>query len=54
MHSKKDTTKIMMNNKTNEIIEELFDTLKNRSQNNLESMSLSLTMFSYCIINVIK
>ena len=43
----------MMNDKAYEIIEQLFDSLKNRYQNNLESIkgSFSLIMFSYCIIN---
>ena len=47
---------MMMNDKTVRIIEEFFDSLKNGSQNNLESMkgSLSWIMFIYCIINVIK
>ena len=47
----------MINDEPDEVIEELFDLLKNRYQNNLEStkvVSLSLIMFSYCIIYTIK
>ena len=56
MHSKSDNIEIMINDEADEVIKELFDSLKNRYQNNLESMkgvSLFLIMFSYCIINVI-
>ena len=34
MHSKSDKIEIMMNDKPDEIIKELFDSLKNRYQNN--------------------
>ena len=49
----------MMNDEADEVIKDLFDSIKNRYQNNLESMkgkvvSFSLIMFIYCIINVIK
>ena len=58
MHSKSDNIEIMVNNEADEVIKELFNTLKNRCQNKLESMkglsSLSSVMFIYCIINVIK
>ena len=57
MHSKSDNMEIMINEEPDEVIKELFDSLKNRYQNNSESMKgsdLSLIMFSYCIINVIK
>ena len=37
----------MMNDKADEIIEELFDSLKNRHQNNLESMKGSKFVFDY-------
>ena len=48
-----------MNDEADEVIKDLFDSIKNRCQNNLESMkgkvvSFSLIMFIYCIINVIK
>ena len=45
MHSKIDNIEIMMNDKADEIIEELFDSLKN---------SLPSIMFMYCIRNAIK
>ena len=57
MHSKSDNMEIMINEEPDEVIKELFDSLKNRYQNNSESMKgsdLSLIMFSYFIINVIK
>ena len=49
----------MMNDEADEVIKDLSDSIKNRYQNNLESMkgkvvSFSLIMFIYCIINVIK
>ena len=37
----------MMNDKADEIIEKLFDSLKNRYQNNLESMKGSEFVFDY-------
>ena len=48
MHSKID--------KADEAIRELFDSLKNIYQSNLESMKGSefVFMFSYCIVNFIK
>ena len=57
MHSKSDDTEIMVNDRGDEIVEELFDSLKTRYQNNLESIrgsELSWIMFNYCIVNVIK
>ena len=58
MHSKSGSIEILINDEADEVIEEFFDSLKNRYQNNLESitelLSLSLIMFIYCIINVIK
>ena len=47
----------MINDETDEVIKEHFDSLKDRYQNNLESrkvMSLPLFMLIYCIINIIK
>ena len=38
MHSKSDNIEIIINGETNEVIKELFDWLKNRYQNNFESM----------------
>ena len=40
MHSKSENIEIMMNDKADKIIEELFDSFKNRYQNNLESMKV--------------
>ena len=45
MHSKCDSIETMMNNKADGIIEEFFDLLKNRYQNNLESMKGSDFVF---------
>ena len=36
MHSKSDNIKIMINDRTDEVIEELLKSLRNRYQNNLE------------------
>ena len=38
MHSKNDNIEIMINNEADEVTKELFYSLKNRYQNNLESM----------------
>ena len=57
MHSKSDDIEIMINDEANEVIKELFDSIKNRYKKNLESIkvvSLSSIMFIYCIINVMK
>ena len=37
----------MINDELDEVIKELFDSLKNRYQNNLESMKGSLFVFDY-------
>ena len=47
MHSKGNNTEIIIDNKADEIIKELFDSLKNRYQNNLESMEGSKFIFDY-------
>ena len=47
MNSKSDNTKIMMNDEADEVIKQLFDSLKNRYQNNLESMEVSDFVFNY-------
>ena len=47
MHSKSDNIEIMINDKADEVIKELFDSLKNRYQNNLESMKESEFVFAY-------
>ena len=38
MHAKSDNIEIMMNDEAGEVIEKLFESLKNRYKNNLESM----------------
>ena len=48
MHSKRDNIEIMINNEANEVIEELFKSLQNRYQNNLEKlMKVSDFVFNY-------
>ena len=57
MHSKSDNMEIMINNEADKVIKELFDSLKNRYQNNLEPIKRSDFVFDYVnlfIINVIK
>ena len=46
----------MINDEEDEIIEQLFDSVKNRYQNNLESMRSSESVFDYVcfIVNAIK
>ena len=39
MNSKSDGIEIMINDEADEVIKELFDSLNNRYQNNLESMN---------------
>ena len=47
MHSKSDNIEIMINDEADEVIKELFDSVKNRYQNNLESMKGSEFAFDY-------
>ena len=47
MHLKSDNIEIMMNDKADEITEELFDSLKNKYQKNLELMKGSEFVFDY-------
>ena len=47
MHSKSDNIKIMINDRADEVIKELFKSLKNRYQNNLESLKGSEFVFDY-------
>ena len=47
MHSKSDNIEIMINGEADEVIKELFDSLKNRYQNNLESMKDIEFVFDY-------
>ena len=52
MHSKSDNIEIMINDEVGEVMKELFHSLKNRYQNNLESMKGSVFLFDY--VNVTK
>ena len=47
MHSKSDNIEIMINDKADEVIKEPSGSLKNRYQNNLESMKDSDFVFDY-------
>ena len=47
MHSKSDNIEIMINDKADKVIKGFFDSLKNRNQNNLESMKGSELVFHY-------
>ena len=47
MHSKSDNIKIIIHDEADEVIKELFDSLKNRYQNNLESMKGGEFVFDY-------
>ena len=47
MHSKSDNIEIMISDEADEVIKELFDSLKNRYPNNLESMKSSEFVFGY-------
>ena len=47
MHSKSVYIEIMINDEADKVIEELFDLLKNRYQNNLGSMNGSEFVFGY-------
>ena len=46
-------SEILINDEADKVIKELFDSLRNRYQNNLESIKGSV-LFFYWIINVIK
>ena len=47
MHSKSDNIEIIISNETDKIIEKLFNSLKNRYQNNLQSMRGSEFVLDY-------
>ena len=47
MHSKSDNIEIMINDEADEVIKKLFHSLKNRYQNDLESMKGSAFVFNY-------
>ena len=50
MYSKSDNIEIMINDEADEVIKELFDSLKNRYQNNLESTKGSELAFDYVYV----
>ena len=47
MHSKSDNIEIMISDEADEVIKTLFDSLKSRYQNNLQSMRGSQFVFDY-------
>ena len=47
MHSKKDNIEILINDEADEVTKELYDSLKTRYQNNLESMKDREFIFDY-------
>ena len=47
IHSKSDNIEIMINDEEDEVTKKLFDSLKNRYQNNLELMNGSEFVFDY-------
>ena len=47
MHSKSDNIEIMINDEADEVMKNLFDSLKSGYQNNLESMKGSEFVFDY-------
>ena len=47
MYSKSDFIEIIINDEADEVIKEIFDSFKNRYQNNLESMKGSKFVFDY-------
>ena len=47
MHSKSDKIEIMINEEADQVVNEIFSSLKNRYQNNLESMEGSEFVFDY-------
>ena len=47
IYSKSDNIEIMINDEVEEVIEKLLESLKNRYQNNLESMRRSAFVFDY-------
>ena len=57
MRSKSDNIEIMINDEADEVIKELFDSLENRYQNNLESMKCSdyvQLLYYKCLIYIIN
>ena len=54
MHSKSNSIEVMINDKADEVIKEPFDSLKNRNQNNLESMKSSKFILDYVLLMYCK
>ena len=54
MHSKSVNIEIMTNDEAGKVIKKLFDSLKNRCQNNLESMKGSEFAFDYVHLSCYK
>ena len=58
IHSKRENIEIMVNEKADEVIEELFQSLLSRyqigSEISMKSSDLSLTLFIYSVANFIK
>ena len=54
MHSKSDNIEIMINDEADKVIEQLFDSLKNRYQNNLESIKGKEFVFDYVQLSCYK
>ena len=54
MHSKSDNIEIMISDETDEIIEKLFNSLKNRYQNSLQLMRGSEFVFDYIHLSYYK
>ena len=58
LRPKSDNKEMMFNDEADEVIKEFFDSLRNRYQNNLESVKASEFVFNYVrffsITNVIK
>ena len=50
MHSKSGNIKIMINDDADKVIKEIFDSLKNKHQNNLEPMKGSEFVFAYAVV----
>ena len=54
MYSKKDNVEMIINDEADEVIKELFDSLKNTYQNNLESIKGSEFVFDYVNLLIYK
>ena len=50
MHSKSGSIEIMINDEADEVIKQLSDSLKNRYQNNFESIKGSEFVFDYVLL----